>query len=112
MKTADVVFCFNPQFIVDTATLFMCSIDLDPASSEIANSIINATEIFTLEYDGLSKSWYGNVCQWARGSYRQLYYYSTITGLKKEIDLIVFFMPEILRSFRAGYGNFSIFTSP
>ncbi len=52
---------YTPVFIADTARLFMGNFDLDPASSEIANKIINATKIFTLEDDGLSQTWFGNV---------------------------------------------------
>lgn len=37
------------------------TIDLDPASSEIANRTVNATRIFTKEDDGLSLPWRGKV---------------------------------------------------
>lgn len=60
---------YTPQNIADTARLTMGSIDLDPASSEIANKIIQATEIFTLEDNGLNKTWYGNV--WLNPPYSQ-----------------------------------------
>ena len=60
---------YTPQNIVDAGTSTMGHIDLDPASSEIANSIINATEIFTIEDDGLNKTWYGNV--WLNPPYSQ-----------------------------------------
>jgi phage N-6-adenine-methyltransferase len=39
----------------------MGGIDLDPASSEIANQIVHAKYYFTKEDDGLKKPWYGNV---------------------------------------------------
>jgi phage N-6-adenine-methyltransferase len=60
---------YTPVHIADTARLFMGNFDLDPASSESANSIINATEIFTIEDDGLNKAWYGNV--WLNPPYSQ-----------------------------------------
>lgn len=52
---------YTPENITDAARLTMGTIDLDPASSEIANQTINATEIYTIEDDGLNKHWYGNV---------------------------------------------------
>jgi hypothetical protein len=39
----------------------MGSIDLDPASTRIANLWIRADEIYTISDDGLSQPWYGNV---------------------------------------------------
>ena len=39
----------------------MGSIDLDPATSDIANETVCAKEIYTLETNGLSHSWSGNV---------------------------------------------------
>jgi DNA N-6-adenine-methyltransferase (Dam) len=36
-------------------------IDVDPASSHIANTVVKAKTYFTIEDDGLSKSWHGNV---------------------------------------------------
>lgn len=60
---------YTPQIFADTAKLTMGSIDLDPASSETANNIIKATEIFTIEDNGLNKTWYGNV--WLNPPYSQ-----------------------------------------
>jgi ParB family chromosome partitioning protein len=39
----------------------MGTIDLDPASSEIANAVVKAGEYFTAEINGLDADWYGNV---------------------------------------------------
>lgn len=39
----------------------MGGIDLDPASSKIANETVNADEYYDLDANGLSKEWYGNV---------------------------------------------------
>jgi len=60
---------YTPQIIADGAKLTMGSIDFDPASSEIANINIGATEICTLEDSGLNKPWYGNV--WLNPPYSQ-----------------------------------------
>jgi ParB family chromosome partitioning protein len=47
----------------------MGSIDLDPASSELANRTVLATEYFTKQMDGLQQKWYGNV--WLNPPYSQ-----------------------------------------
>lgn len=60
---------YTPPKIAEAGRLTMGSIDLDPASSEIANSIIKATKIFTIEDDGLKMFWYGNV--WLNPPYSQ-----------------------------------------
>ena len=39
----------------------MGSIDLDPASSEIGNRIVNAAKYHAKEDDGLNHSWFGNI---------------------------------------------------
>ncbi len=60
---------YTPPYIAEAGRLTMGSIDLDPASSGIANSIIKATKIFTLEDNGLNMVWYGNV--WLNPPYSQ-----------------------------------------
>lgn len=52
---------YTPKRIVETARLVMEFIDLDPASSEIANREIQAAHIYTKADDGLSCEWNGNV---------------------------------------------------
>jgi hypothetical protein len=39
----------------------MGKIDIDPASTEIANSVVKAQQIYTAIDDGLSKSWTGKI---------------------------------------------------
>lgn len=51
----------TPQIYTDAAREVMGSIDLDPASTWGANQWIGATHYFTIEDDGLSKPWYGNI---------------------------------------------------
>lgn len=51
---------FSPLPIVDAARRVMGSIDLDPASSVLANERINARNYFTRDDDGLKRSWVGN----------------------------------------------------
>lgn len=52
---------YTPVEIVDLAREAMGKIDLDPASSDIANLYVNANQYYTIETDGLSQKWFGNV---------------------------------------------------
>lgn len=52
---------YTPKRIIEAARLAMGSIDLDPASSKAANEFVNAESFFTLNEDGLSQKWKGNV---------------------------------------------------
>lgn len=52
---------YTPEVFVEAARVLMGSIDLDPASCVEANEVVKATQIFTIEDDGLSQAWYGNV---------------------------------------------------
>jgi ParB family chromosome partitioning protein len=52
---------YTPSKFVDAARNTMGSIDLDPASSDIANIIVHATKYFTKEDNGLIRPWFGNV---------------------------------------------------
>lgn len=52
---------YTPAEYIDAAYAVMGEIDLDPASSEIANQTVGAKKYFTIEDDGLKMDWYGNV---------------------------------------------------
>lgn len=52
---------YTPKYIIDAARKTMGSIDLDPASSEIANRTVQATTFYTKEVNGLIQPWFGNV---------------------------------------------------
>lgn len=52
---------FTPPDYCEASRQVMGSIDLDPASSEIANRIVKAKRIFTEEQNGFMRPWKGNV---------------------------------------------------
>lgn len=48
---------YTPPAFIDAARRVMGGIDLDPATSEIANRTVQAARIFTAEDDGLAQEW-------------------------------------------------------
>ena len=52
---------YTDRLIIEAARNTMGSINLDPASSLRANSLIRADNIYTKQDDGLSMDWFGNV---------------------------------------------------
>ena len=52
---------YTPRGVIDAVRGVLGSIDLDPASCEKAQEIVQANEYFTEEDDGLSRLWNGNV---------------------------------------------------
>lgn len=60
---------YTPKPLLDAARKTMGSIDLDPASSEIANKTVCAEYFFTKDNNGLKQEWFGNV--WLNPPYAQ-----------------------------------------
>ncbi|MDP2676060.1 MAG: DNA N-6-adenine-methyltransferase [bacterium] len=52
---------YTPDKYVEAARCVMGSIDIDPASSEIANQTVKANKFYTIDDSGLEKEWLGNV---------------------------------------------------
>lgn len=52
---------YTPAEFLDAAREVLGTIDLDPASSETANTVIGATKYFTAEDNGLDQPWAGRV---------------------------------------------------
>jgi phage N-6-adenine-methyltransferase len=52
---------YTPAPYIEAARAVMESIELDPASSDEANAIVGAEQIYTKEDNGLDQPWYGRV---------------------------------------------------
>ena len=52
---------YTPAKYIEAAREVMGSIDLDPASCELANRTVKATTYYTQEQNGLLLPWYGNI---------------------------------------------------
>ena len=52
---------YTPEYIIENARMVLGTIDLDPASCELAQKIVKAKTYFTEEDNGLEHPWIGNV---------------------------------------------------
>lgn len=61
--------CYTPEKYIQKARYVLGSIDLDPASSDEAQKVVQAGKYFTKDDDGLWQDWFGNV--WLNPPYSQ-----------------------------------------
>ncbi len=52
---------YTPREFVERAVAVMGGIDLDPASTPVANAVVQAKTYFTADDDGLARPWHGRV---------------------------------------------------
>lgn len=52
---------YTPSEYIESARIVLGEIDIDPASSDIANKIVKAKTYYTIDDDGLKHDWHGNV---------------------------------------------------
>lgn len=60
---------YTPELHISMARAVLGDIDLDPASSEIANGAVQAAQFFTIDDNGLDKDWAGRI--WLNPPYAQ-----------------------------------------
>jgi ParB family chromosome partitioning protein len=77
---------YTPVKYIEAARAVMGSIDLDPASCDEAQAIVDATAFFNKETDGLTREWHGNV--WINPPFSR--------------DLIALFTNKLIAEFSAG----------
>ena len=75
---------YTPPEHIERAREVMGSINLDPATSELANQTVRAEQIFTLADNGLTQEWHGQI--WLNPPYAQPYIQQFIEKLVSEVQ--------------------------
>lgn len=83
---------YTPAEYIEAARAVLGTIDLDPASSNEAQEVVQASTYFTKEIDGLTQVWFGNV--WMNPPYN--------------MPLIEQFVDKVLAEYEAGNVNAAI----
>jgi phage N-6-adenine-methyltransferase len=73
---------YTPQKYIELARRVLGDIDLDPASSETAQRVVNAAQYFTAADNGLRKEWHGRV--WLNPPYSQPLIHEFVSKLIEE----------------------------
>lgn len=75
---------YTPPELIDAAREVMGGIDLDPASSDVANRTVGAERIFTAADDGLSQAWGGKL--WMNPPYEKGLIDRFVEKLRDEVE--------------------------
>src|SRR5579859_6267283 len=85
---------YTPARYIEAARRVMGSIDLDPASCELANRTVKATRFYTAKENGLAQEWEGNV--WLNPPYGRI----NLNGGSKSWQVL--FTEKLEREYRDG----------
>src|SRR5216683_7000971 len=81
---------YTPARYIEAAREVMGSIDLDPASCELANRTVKATRFYTQRENGLAQDWHGRV--WLNPPY----------GKINNKSLIALFISKLVGEYESG----------
>lgn len=90
---------YTPSKYIEAARAVMGSIDLDPASCEMANQTVKATRFYTEQENGLAQIWSGNV--WLNPPYSSTKSPMGMRGGKQQGPTGLF-IAKLIEAYRAG----------
>ena len=97
---------YTPSKYIEAAREVMGSIDLDPASCELANQTVKASRYYTKEDDGLEQSWYCN-SMWLNPPYGR-----TLEMKAKHQSTIDLFVSRLVAEYEQGNVHQAILLVP